>query len=81
MATIDNLNKSISDMDADELRELLRKHRLSRRTPKARAKATKTSGLGKQVKKEVSTDALVEKMTPEKRAALIAELEDELSDD
>lgn len=41
MATIDDLQKSISEMDDDELIERLRELRLSRRTHKGPAKVAK----------------------------------------
>ena len=61
MATIDDLSRSVSEMNDEELIERLRELRLSRRTHKGPARKTPT-------KKKPS-------MTPEQAQALIAELE------
>lgn len=63
MATIDDLQKSISEMDDDELIERLRELRLSRRTHKGPTKVVKA-----KPKKTLA-------MTTEQKENLIAELE------
>jgi len=58
MATIEDLsNKSISEMTSDEAIEYLRQIRLSRRTPKARTRTTKTQKRKKATQlPEISAD-------------------------
>jgi len=70
MATIDDLKKSISEMEGDELFDRLRDLRQSRRTNKRPKKVSSTSK-----KKEVDLTSLLGKMTPEQRLQLAEKLE------
>lgn len=70
MATINDLKKSISEMESDELFGRLRELRQNRRTSKRPKKASTTSK-----KKEINLDAMLGKMTPEQKLQLIAQLD------
>ncbi len=69
MATIDNLNTSITEMEHERLTKLFLEIRQSRRIKKK--KPTSTS----KAKPEATTKSLLAKMSEEQRIALIAELE------
>ena len=69
MATIDDLRKSITEMSDDELFNLHREVRQSRRTSK---RVTKPA---KKTKKEINVVEMVKGMSEEDRRKLISELE------
>lgn len=69
MATINDLGRSLSDLSDDELFELHRKIRESRRTKKRSYKATSTTKSKKQPIK-----AVISSMTQEAKDRLIEEL-------
>lgn len=79
MATIQSLGRSISMMDEGEAQALVKKLRLSRRTPKAGSKVARKASGGKATPKPVSGKKLAKTLTPEQKAELIALLEEELS--
>lgn len=66
MAQLEDIKKSISDMSTDDLIELHRKVRGSRRTPKEKPKAVKA--------KQSSLVKMVGKMSKEQAAALLEAL-------
>jgi len=72
MATIDDLNKSISDMTTEELHERIREIRLSRRTPKMKKKT--------KAKKEKPIDVkkAVDSLSGDLKKKLLEALEGEL---
>ena len=72
MATINNLNKSISDMTTEELHERIREIRLSRRTPKAR-KQTKA-----KKEKPVDVKKTVDSLSGDLKRKLLEALEGEM---
>jgi len=69
MATILDINTSISDMSPDEAMELIKKVRLSRRTPPPKKATTKKAA------PNVSVDTLVSGASPEQISELIKILE------
>lgn len=71
MATIADLNKSLSDMTEEELIERMREIRRSRRLPKKKAKTKSPS----KPKKDIDVGATMKSMSPEARAKLIEQLE------
>ena len=71
MATIEDLNKSLSDMTEEELIERMRTIRHSRRVTK---KKVSTKSKAKPVK-PLDVGATMKSMSPEARAKLIQELE------
>lgn len=84
MATIDDLNKSITEMSQEELLAKIRELRQSRRTLKDDTKsAKKVAARGgapakpraKQPPKEVDMKSLFASMTPEQRLKMLEELE------
>jgi len=70
MATIDDLRKSITEMSDDELFNLHREVRQSRRTSKRVTKPTK------KTKKEINMVEMVKGMSEEDRRQLLKELEE-----
>jgi len=68
MATIDNLHKSISEMSDDELLDLLKQVRASRRVTKTTTKSQNATSR--------KPAAPPKGLTQEAKAALIRELED-----
>ena len=73
MATISDLNTSISDLSTSEAFELILQIRQSRITPKRKTKVSKSK---KKTKKQKDPLALLRGMSAEQRMLLIAELED-----
>lgn len=72
MATIDNLCKSISEMSRAEVQALILERRTNLRTkPDKPARATKQSN---KPKKTINLESLINGMTKEDKAKLIAEL-------
>ena len=69
MTTINDLNKSISDMTSDELFERLKDIRKNRRIKKKPALTTKTSKIAL-----ASADKLLESMSQEQINSLISKL-------
>lgn len=80
MATIDNLNKSISEMTDAELRERIREIRHSRRTtptkPKLVRKSTKPKGaVATSRKQEKTPEELLSTMNAEQKAEFLKRLQ------
>jgi len=73
MATIDDLNTSITEMEHERLTKLFLEIRSSRRIKKK--KPTTTS---KKPKPEMSAEALVSSMSKDQKSKLLAELEEML---
>ena len=73
VATINGLNVSISDMTDEQLMEKLRELRRSRRIPKRSSKRKST----KKLDPPVDPIKLAATLSPEMRAALIAQLSEE----
>uniref|UniRef100_A0A6M3K8J3 Uncharacterized protein n=1 Tax=viral metagenome TaxID=1070528 RepID=A0A6M3K8J3_9ZZZZ len=78
MATIYNLNKSISDMTLEDVHLLVRSLRESRRVPKPQQKIYSKSTKAKsyKAKKEMSLDQLMNKMSDKMKLELIKKLEE-----
>ncbi len=72
MATIDDLKKSITELDELELRQLISERRLSRRIQKTKAKKGKTV----KPKKIKTPEELATTMSAAQKLALLAKLED-----
>ena len=69
MATILDLNTSISEMSSEDGMELIKRIRLSRRTPPTKKKSSK------KAKANISVDTLVSGASPEQISELIKILE------
>lgn len=77
MATIFDLNESISHMDSKEALELILDRRTSRRVPKKK-KTKKSSGKGakaKITKNSVSVEDLLNKFSTEQNKNILAKME------
>lgn len=75
MATIADLNTSITDMDDHSLYNLIKSIRLSRRNPIKIASKTKPKG---KKKITMSLENMMKTMTEDKKAEMIAKLEESL---
>lgn len=73
MATIDNLNKSISQMTQSELMDLISERRKGLRT-RIETKAAKVTREKKEKKSTISMTSLLSGMTAEQRNQLLTEL-------
>ena len=73
MATIDDLAKSITEMDDKEAFDLIKKRRFSRRVQKAANKTAVKKAVAKKPKK-INVAAAMSLLSPEQKARLIKEL-------
>ena len=73
---LSDLKNSISGLSDQELMDLIRDIRTSRRTPKATTVAKTTKTKSAKATNPISTDALLSSMTPEQIDALINQLEE-----
>lgn len=73
MATIDDLNKSISQMTNEELEALIIERRKKLRT-RTESKAAKTTRENKEKKETKSVKTMLSGLTSDQRAQLLAEL-------
>lgn len=72
---LDDLKKSVSDLSDDELQNLIRDIRVTRRTPVSKPKAASTIKSAKPVSQDLSLATLMAGMTKEQAEVLLKQLE------
>lgn len=72
---LDDLKKSVSDLSDDELQNLIREIRVTRRTPVSKSKAASTIKSAKPVSQDLSLATLMAGMTKEQAEVLLKQLE------
>lgn len=72
--SLEEIRKSITEMDDDELRDALREIRASRRTPKASANRMKAKAVANNEPTKASVGSLLSNLSADDKAALLKQL-------